>query len=157
MNKYIEEYISQRKQEIVEDDLLAKQAEKEEILSKLHIGKREYHKDFPNESEDNFPCYDSVKNQYFRYNIGEVSDDDYIELLKYLPEEDKPKKKNNKQMSGWYTFAIIMMILCCIGGAICGFTEKYIWIALASILGSLIFFSQIILLCKIEYNTRAEE
>jgi lipopolysaccharide export LptBFGC system permease protein LptF len=157
MNKYIEEYISQRKKELVEDEQLAKQAEKEEILEKLHLGKREYFNEFPDEPENNFPCYDSEKNEYFRYNMGEVSDNDYIELLKYLPKEDKPKKKNDKKMSGWYTFAIVMMILCCIGGVIGALSSEEYPVAIMSVLGSIIFFSQIILLCKIEYNTRAED
>lgn len=158
MNKYIEEYISQRKQEIAEDNRLAKEAEREVVLDKLHLGKREYHKDFPDETEENFPCYDSERNEYFRYNLGEVSDEDYTELLKYLPKENKPKKMNNKKISGWYTFAIIMLILCCLGALIGGIAEEYPLLnIIAGVLGSLIFFSQIILLCKIEYNTRIEE
>ena len=158
MNKYIEEYISSRKKEIAEDKRLAKEAEREIVLDKLHLGKREYHKDFPNEIEENFPCYDSDRNEYFRYNLGEVSDEDYAELLKYLPKEDKPKKTSNKKMSGWYTFAIVMMFICCLGAFIGGIVEKYPLLSIIqAILGSLIFFSQIILLCKIDYNTRIEE
>ena len=158
MNKYIEEYISQRKREILEEEQLAKQAEKEDILEKLHLGDREYQSDFPDEPENNFPCYDSVRNEYYRYYLGEVSDDDYLELLKYIPKEDKPKVTSSKKMSGWYTFAIVMLILCCSGTLIGGIVEEYPFLTIiAAILGSLIFFSQIILLCKIEYNTRAEE
>lgn len=156
MNKYVEEYIAKRKDEIAEDARLAKEGEKAGVLEKLHLGEREYHKDFPNEPEDNFPQYDSYRNQYFRYNLGEVSDEDYAELLKYVPAETKPEVESNKKMSGWYTFAIVLMILGCIGGVIVGFSSGDIHTAVVSVLGSLIFFSQIILLCKIEFNTQTK-
>ena len=158
MNKYIEEYITRRKEEIAEEERLAKQAQKDGLVEKLKLGKREYQSDFPEESETDFPYYDSVRNEYYRCNIGEVSDEDYLELLKYVPADDKPKEAPKKSMSGWHTFAVIMMILGCLAGAIEGLLEDgSIIVAIGIVLGVLIFFSQIILLCKIEYNTRDAE
>ena len=155
MNKYVEEYISRRKQEIVEEEMMAKDAEKEGVLNKLKLGEREYRDQFPDEPDDNFPYYDSSRFMYYRYNAGEISDEDYAELLKYLPSYDKPVVESDKKMSGWYTFAIIMMIMGCIGGIIGGVAAESGWLAIGSVLGTLIFFSQIILLCRIEYNTRS--
>ena len=156
MNKYIEDYIKQRKLEIAEEERLAKESEKEEVLFKLHIGAKEYYKDFLNEPADNFPFYDSAQQKHYRYNLGDVTDDEYAELLKYIPSENKPKVDTNKKMSGWYTFSIIMVILGCIGGFIIGIMDKFnILYVIFSVLVSLIFFSQIILLCKIEYNTQS--
>lgn len=97
MNKYIEDYIKQRKLEIAEEERLAKESEKEDVLSKLHIGAKEYYKDFPNEPADNFPFYDSALQQHYRYNLGDVTDDEYAELLKYVPLAKKGKTNNNAE------------------------------------------------------------
>ena len=97
MNKYIEEYIKQRKNEIAEDERLTKEAEKAEVLSKLHVGVKEYYKDFPNEPADNFPFYDSAQQQHYRYNIGDVTDEEYAELLKYVPPAQKSKTNNKAE------------------------------------------------------------
>ena len=155
MNKYIEEYISKRKKEIVEEEKMAKDAEKAGIIDKLNLGEREYHDQFPDEPVENFPFFDSSRIMPYRYNAGEISDEDYAELLKYLPLNDKPVVKSDKKMSSWYTFAIIMMILGCFGGIIGGTAAESGWLAIGSVLGTVIFFSQIILLCRIEYNTRS--
>jgi len=97
MNKYIEDYIKQRKLEIAEEERLAKESEKENVLSKLHIGAKEYYKDFPNEPADNFPFYDSALQQHYRYNLGDVTDDEYAELLKYVPLAKKGKTNNKAE------------------------------------------------------------
>lgn len=102
---------------------------------------------------ENFPFYDDNALDRYRYNAGIITDEDYNELLKYAP-QNSATPKVTKQMSGWYVFSIIMMILGCLGGLIAGFAAENAIIAIVSILVVLIFFSTIILLCKIEYNTR---
>ena len=150
MNKYVEEYIAKRKVEIEKE----KKVERMKLLAKLHIGEKEYLKDFPGENWENFPEYDDTTFNHFRYNAGEITDEEYKELQKYAPQKST-EPEATKRMSGWYVFSIIMMILGCLGGLIIGLSEENAIIAIVSILGVLIFFSQIILLCKIEYNTRS--
>lgn len=151
MNKYVEEYIAKRKIEIEKE----KQAERIKLFTKLQIGEKEYRKDYPNEEIDAFPEYDNTNFSYFRRNIGNITDEDYAELLKYVPNESKTELISNKKMSGWYYFAIIMIFLGCIGSLLVGGETKSVIAGIASALGVIIFFSQIILLCKIEYNTRS--
>lgn len=105
MNKYIEEYISKRKQEIAEEELKAKQKKKATLLKDLNIGVIEYRTDFPNEPAENFPNWDSLNAKYYRNNIGEITDEEYSELLKYVPDKSKDEK------SGWHTFATVKIIL----------------------------------------------
>lgn len=150
MNKYIEEYIEKRKKEIEEE----KTQERIALLNKLKLGEREYYKDFPNESYENFPCYDGLTNEYFRYNRGDISDDDIAELIKYVPKDEIIVSGKRKKMSGWYVFSIVMMILSIIGGIVAGILMMSIITCISAIIGSIVFFSPLILLCKIEYNTR---
>ena len=77
MNKYIKEYIELRKEEIVEEERLKKFG----LLEKLKLGKMEYSGDFPDDPKDSFPYYDISRNDCYRYNLGEVSEEDYAELL----------------------------------------------------------------------------
>lgn len=150
MNKYVEEYIAKRKEEIVKEEKI----ERLRLFAKLRIGEKEYLKDFPGESWENFPNYDDYALDRFRYNAGEITDEEYNELLKYAP-KNSAIPEVTKHKSGWYVFSIIMMVLGCLGGLIAGLAEENAIIAIVSILGVLIFFSTIILLCKIEYNTRS--
>lgn len=150
MNKYVEDYIAKRKVEIVKE----KETEKMKLLANLRIGEKEYLRSFPGESMENFPYYDYNAIDRYRYNAGEITDEEYNELLKYAPKSSATPEVT-KHMSGWYVFSIIMMILGCLGGLIAGFAAENAIIAIVSILGVLIFFSTIILLCKIEYNTRS--
>lgn len=148
MNKYVEEYIAKRKAEIEREE----KSERMKMISMLQIGKREDQRDFPDENLENFPCYDYSTYSRFRYNAGEISDEDYNELLKYVPQN---QDFNRKKMSGWYIFAIIMVIIGCIGSVLVGGETNSVTTGIISGLGVIIFFSQIILLCKIEYNTRS--
>ena len=128
---------------------------KVKLVSRLHIGEKEFRKDFPNENINNFPLYDHANKGYYRYNAGMISDEEYDELQKCAPKWEKvPKKKN---ISGWYIFAIILIVLGCFGGVFVGVESGNMLIAICVVLGVLVFFSQIILLSKIEYNTREAE
>lgn len=146
MNKYIEDYISKKKKENKEDEEITLA----EILNELEIGEKEYLGDFKGAPKMDFPFYDMEKGDYYRYNAGEVSDEEYKELLKYVP--DKVKRDNGK-MSFWYWFSIILMFICIIGDIALGAEENW-GAGLGIIVGSMIFFAQIILLSRIEYNTR---
>ena len=157
MNKYIEDYIAQRKKELAEEKLRTNEAEKAGLLDRLQIGKREYRDDFPNEAFDNFPYYDNLKGKHYRYNVGEVSDEDYAELLKYVPSKDIPSVNSANKIGGWYTFGVIMMIIGCIGGIVVGSETESAVVAICIIIGVLAFFSQIVLLSKIEFNTRSKQ
>ena len=157
MNKYIEDYIAQRKKEMAEDQQRKYEAEKAGLLYRLQIGKREYRDDFPNEAFDNFPYYDNLKGKHYRYNVGDVSDEDYAELLKYVPQKDNPIVNSANKIGGWYTFGVIMIIIGCLGGIVVAIETESAVAAICTIIGVLAFFSQIVLLSKIEYNTRSKQ
>lgn len=69
MNKYVEEYIAKRKEEIVKEEKI----ERMRLLAKLRIGEKEYLKDFPGENWENFPNYDDYALDRFRYNAGSIT------------------------------------------------------------------------------------
>ena len=81
MNRYVEDYIARRKDEIVKE----KEKERMKLLAKLRVGEKEYWKSFPSESMENFPFYDDIALDRYRYNAGEITDEEYNELLKYAP------------------------------------------------------------------------
>lgn len=149
MNKYIEEYISKQKKQNHEDNKMYLA----DVLNKLQIGNKEYLSEFEGAPTVDFPFYDMEKNDYYRYNVGEVSDEEYKELLKYVPEDAKPDGISRGKMSFWYGFAILLMVVCVIGGIIVALDEDAS-LGIGIIIGSMVLFSQIILLSKIEYNTR---
>lgn len=148
MNKYIEEYISKQKKQSHEDNKMSLA----EVLNNLQIGKKEYLSEFEGAPTMDFPFYDMEKNDYYRYNVGEVSDEEYKELLKYVPEDSMPNSTSKGKMSFWYWFAIVLMAVGIISGIVVADDDAGIGIGI--IIGSMVFFSQIILLSRIEYNTR---
>lgn len=150
MNKYIEEYISKQKRQNQED----KKMPLADVLNKLQIGKKEYLSEFEGAPTMDSPFYDMEKNDYYRYNIGEVSDEEYEELLKYVPEDVKPDGIVKGKMSFWYWFAIVLMAVGVIGGIAVALERHGEAAGIGIIVGSMVFFSQIILLSRIEYNTR---
>ncbi len=83
MNEHITSFVEKRKAEI--------KKEKEAQLIKLGIGKREY-SDKPTVSDD-YPYYDSEKSKPYRLNLGEFTDEEYEEALKYAPKEKKNATK----------------------------------------------------------------
>ena len=58
---------------MAEEKRLAKEAEMAEVFARIKLGEREYQDQFPDESYENFPYYDSIKNKYFRYSVGDIS------------------------------------------------------------------------------------
>lgn len=150
MNKYIEEYISMQKKQNHEDSKMSIA----DVLNKLKIGKKEYLSEFEGAPTMDFPFYDMEKNDYYRYNVGEVSDEEYEELLKYLPDDSKSNGASKGKMSFWYWFAIVLMVVGVIGGIAVASERHGEAAGIGIIVGSMVFFSQIILLSRIEYNTR---
>lgn len=141
MNKYIEEYIGARAFE-----------NKDGILNKFQIGEKEFNKK-PKEGDKAYPFFDSSQKLYYRYKIDELEYDDYKELLKWIPSEKKEKK-----ISGWYYFAIALIMIGIVGALITVLAggKEYAITAISMVVGILTLCSQIILLSKIEYNTRKE-
>ncbi len=149
MNKYIEEYIEERKQEL-----------KKDLIKRLFNDKGDVEFKEDEGYSSDYPQYDSVQQKWFRRSIGEVSDEDYKELLKWIPGSvNEPRQKpKRKSISGWYYFAIIFIIIGLIGSffAMAAGGDAGIIAGVSIGISVLILCPQIILLCKIERNTRTE-
>lgn len=160
MNKYIEEYIEARKRELTKKE----SNEKEKLIKKLFKDKgekKEFKEENPKEYSRDYPLYDNEQQKWYRRSIGEVSDEDYKELLKWIPEESEEQQieePKSKSISGWYYFAIIFIIIGLIGSVFAMAVGRDAGIIAGVSIGIsvLILCSQIILLCKIERNTRTE-
>lgn len=121
MNEYIEKYIERRKKEIE----VQKKERINQIAQKEKIGK-----------------HDEVTDNYL---IGDVTDEEWEELQKYLPKDDK--------ISDWNSLGIILICVCVIFSFLL-FSEDQVIAGISLIIGSLLTSSTIILLSKIELNTR---
>ena len=157
MNKYIENYIEERKKELAAEAL----DEKQNLIKKMfrYQGEKEFNEENPKEYSRDYPLYDKQAGKWYRLNIGEVSDEDYAELLKWMPKTDNtPTEPKRKSISGWYYFAIIFIIIGLIGSffAMAVGGDAGIIAGVSIGISVLILCSQIILLCKIERNTRTE-
>lgn len=100
MNKYVQEFLEKKDAQKKEE--LKKQALK--IMNELRIGEREY----PENSDFNlfdYPYWDADKGKYYRYNAGDISEEEF----KMLVQESKFIEKAER--SGWYGFATAMMII----------------------------------------------
>lgn len=108
MNKYVQEYLAKKDAQRKED--LKKQALK--IMNNLRIGEREYP-----ESQDydriDFPYWDTDKGKYYRYNAGDISEEEFKMLVQ--ESNDEPKFVEKAERSGWYGFATAMMVIGGIG------------------------------------------
>lgn len=104
MNLYVQKYLEKKNANRKED--LMKQAFK--VMNDLRIGEKEY----PENSEynrDDYPYWDSEKKKYYRYNAGEMSEEELNILL--LDSDKEPKFVEKAAKSNWYIFATVMMIL----------------------------------------------
>lgn len=104
MNKFVQEYLELRNAEKIGEQ--EKQVQK--LINNLRIGEREYPKDSDYDRDD-YPYWDTDKGKYYRYNVGELSEEEIDLLIK--SEKDEPKYVETPEKSGWYTFATIMIIL----------------------------------------------
>lgn len=157
MNKYIENYIEKRKKVLAAEAL----DEKQKLIKNFFKdqGEKEFKEENPEAYSRDYPLYDGQTKKWYRLNIGEVSDEDYAELLKWIPKTDNtPTEPKRKSISGWYYFAIIFIIIGLIGSffAMAAGGDAGIIAGVSIGISVLILCSQIILLCKIERNTRTE-
>ncbi len=113
MNKYVQEYLAKKDAQRKED--LKKQALK--IMNNLRIGEREYP-----ESQDydriDFPYWDTDKKIHYRYNAGEITEEEFKKLVQESsnePQYVEPKHIEKAERSNWYTFATVMMVIGGIG------------------------------------------
>lgn len=104
MNEYVQKYLEKREAQRKEE--LKKQALK--IMNKLKIGEKEY----PEGSDPDlveYPYWDLDKGKRYRYNAGELSEEEIKLILQDHADESKLVEKAER--SGWYTFATVMMVI----------------------------------------------
>ena len=104
MNKYVQEYLE--KKDAQKKDELKKQMFK--LMNNLRIGEREYPENSDYERDD-YPYWDTDKLKYYRYNAGDISEEEFKILVQ--ESNDEPKFFEKAEMSGWYGFATAMMII----------------------------------------------
>ena len=113
MNEYIQKYLEKRNVEKKEEQ----QKQVLKLINNLRIGEREY----PENSEynrDDYPFWDADKGKYYRYNIGEITDEEFNLLME--GKKDEPKYVEAPERSSWYSFATVMIVLSGIGLFILG-------------------------------------
>ena len=104
MNKYVQEYL-EKKDELKKNEL-KKQMFK--VMNNLRIGEKEYPENSDYERND-YPYWDNDKGKYYRYNAGDISEEEFMMLIQESNEE--PKFVEKAERSGWYGFATAMMII----------------------------------------------
>ncbi len=108
MNKYVQEYLEKRnslKKEKIQKHLF-------KIMNNLRIGEKEY----PENSEysrDDYPYWDADERKYYRYNAGEISEEEYKLLVQ--ESNDEPQYIEKSKRSNWYGFATVIMVISGIG------------------------------------------
>lgn len=104
MNKFVQEYLEKKDAQKKEE--LKKQMFK--VTNYLRIGEREYPENSDYERDD-YPYWDTEKGKYYRYNVGDISEEE----IKMLVQEfnDEPKFVEKAEKSNWYGFATAMMII----------------------------------------------
>lgn len=104
MNPYVKNYLELRNAQKRDEQ----QRQVRKLINNLRIGEKEYPEDSDYDRED-YPYWDTDKGKYYRYNIGEISDDELEMLLD--GEKDEPKYVETPTRSGWHGFATFMIIL----------------------------------------------
>lgn len=108
MNEYVQKYLEKRNAEKKEEQ--RKQVLK--LCNNLRIGEREYSEG--SEYTETYPYWDNDKGKHYRYNIGEITDEEFNLLMdgkRDEPKRDEPKYVEEPTRSGWFTFATVMIIL----------------------------------------------
>lgn len=95
MDDRVKQYIEERKRQMAEQASLEKEAKdaydlerREKLLIKAGLCDREYMSNNYANWED-YPYFDNLVGERYRLKLWDVSDEDYAELLKYIPEEYK--------------------------------------------------------------------
>ena len=158
MNKYIEEYLEKKAAERRAEQQREAQEKIMKMAQQLKIGEREYNEDEIVGTSESYPHWDRQEKCAFRYNVGDVTVEDYEALAALFRKEEVKVKPAER--SGWYTFAVIMIV---IGGL--GVLSAFVavvaddsyrkvwtpfWISLVSYLFVVGFFGIIMLLSQIK-------
>lgn len=106
MNEYLQKYLEKRKAE--EQKEHQKQVIK--LVNDLRIGEVEYSTGTDYDRED-FPYYDPKKGKYYRYTIGELTNEEYDLLVKENDKKPTEIQRAEPEISGWKSFAIVMIVL----------------------------------------------
>lgn len=106
MNEYVQKYL-EKKNEQKKEEL---QQKLYKVMNNLRIGEREYPENSDYNLED-YPYWDNDKKKYYRYNAGEVTEDEFNMLVQYDVSGKEQKHVEKAERSGWYTFATVMMVL----------------------------------------------
>ncbi len=106
MNEYVQKYLEKKNEQKKEE--LQKKLYK--VMNNLRIGEREYPENSDYNRED-YPYWDNDKKKYYRYNAGEVTEDEFNMLVQYDVSGKEQKHVEKAERSRWYTFATVMMVL----------------------------------------------
>ena len=82
-----------------------KKKQKSNILKQIGLVEKQYFTS--NDNKNDYPLYDYKEKNWYKEDVIDISDEDYAELLKWLPKNIKTEIKK----SGWYTYSIILLIL----------------------------------------------
>lgn len=104
MNKYVEDYLNGHEDDS-EDAKEKKEKEKQRLINELGIGEREYTDD--GVSED-YPFWDTFQERAYRMTVGELSDEEYKQLLARHP---KPQEIPIGLLILSFLFPIVGLIL----------------------------------------------
>ena len=104
MNKFVQEYLEKKNAQKKEE--LKKQMFK--VMNNLRIGEREYPENSDYELDD-YPYWDTEKRKYYRYNAGDITEEEFKMLVQ--ESNDEPKFVEKAKRSNWYGFAMAMMII----------------------------------------------
>lgn len=106
MNEYVQEFLAKIDVERQND----RQRQLQKIATKLKIGERVYSpQDF---NMNDYPYWDSEKRKYYRYDVGNVSEEEFNLLMKNVPDTIQLSTlKKEVKRSNWYSFATVMMVL----------------------------------------------
>lgn len=110
MNVYVQNYLEKRNAQKKEE--LAKKIAK--IVNEWKIGEKEYPQNSAEYNKDDYPYWDPKNQKYYRYNAGEITEEEYNLLMQDLQDPFK-EKKNLAPRSDWYQFASVILVLSCIG------------------------------------------
>ena len=104
MNEHVQNYLKLRDANKREEQ--RKQLQK--LINDIRIGDKEYPTDADYDRDD-YPYWDADNRKYYRYNVGEISDEELRLLLE--DQKDEHIYVETPEKSGWHTFATIMIIL----------------------------------------------
>ncbi len=121
MNKLVEDYLNNKAEEAAN----AEQKKKDALLLKLGLYEKEYSVDSTYSVDYPLSEWDSENSimRYYRKIPIAVSDDEYLEILKYQKATEVEYKKNNTVSIVFKILALIVFVCGFIAGIVLGQTE----------------------------------